>query len=281
LRRKLPKSRAIAAAVLLASTGGSTLTAAELKSETIRGWNAYIEATEARIEAELGSEAAFLVQDFSPRLDARETILAGKVYVEKMETRNVEGKRIRIPSGRIHHWLGSVLIRNVELSEVLGWLRDCSNFENHFEGVERSRNLSAQGDVLACFLRVRGKKVRSVHYNTEQTIRYRTMGEGRATSRTEATRIVQLRDPGSPKESEMPEGRDSGYLWRWNSYWRFKAEGNQVIVECETISLSRSVPKAFWWIVKPFLSSLPKEYLEGTLASLRDAIEGAAASIGD
>ncbi|HEY7699554.1 MAG TPA: hypothetical protein VIE88_14120 [Vicinamibacteria bacterium] len=276
MKLQLQKSRALAAAILLASTGGSSLFAAELKPETIRAWSAYIEATEARITAELAPEGAFLVQENSPRLDARETILAGRVYVEKMETRNVEGKKIPIPGGRIHHWLGSVLIRNVELSEVLGWLRDCSNFENHFEGVERSRNLSVQGDVIECFLRVRGKKVRTVHYDTEQTIRYSTVGAGRAASRTEATRIVQLKDPGSPKESEMPEGRDSGYLWRWNSYWRFKAEGNQVIVECESISLSRSVPKAFWWIVKPFLSSLPKEYLQSTLASLRDAIEAAA-----
>jgi hypothetical protein len=71
----------------------------------------------------------------------------------------------------------------------------------------------------------------------------------------------------------MPVGDDSGYLWRWNSYWRFKAEGGDVIVECESVSLSRSIPKAFWWFVKPFLSSLPKEYLESTLGRLRDALE--------
>jgi hypothetical protein len=108
--------------------------------------------------------------------------------VKKTETRNVEGKGIPTPNGRIHHWIGTVLIRNVELPEVLDWLRDCSNFETHFDEVERAQTLSEQGDELRCFLRIRGKKVRTVQYHTEQTIRYRMLGADRATSRTEATR---------------------------------------------------------------------------------------------
>jgi hypothetical protein len=265
----------LAAVVLLLRTSGSVVSASELKPETIRAWNVYIEATEARIVSELSNEGPFLQQEIAPRIDAGEAILAGKVWVKKMETRNVEGKSIHIPDGRIHHWIGTVLIENVELSKVLDWLHDCSNFETHFEEVERAQTLSAEGDEVRCFLRIRGKKVRAVRYHTDQSIRYRVLGPDRAASRTEATRIVQLRDAGSPREREMPEGNDSGYLWRWNSYWKYKAEGGNVIVECETISLSRSVPKVFWWFVKPFLSSVPKEYLESTLARLREAFHRA------
>jgi hypothetical protein len=278
LRSPIPKARALAVAILLVWASVSPLLASELRPETIRAWIAYIDATEARITSELTLEGPFLRQEISPRVDASKAILAGDVWVGQMETRNVEGQKIRVPKGRIHHWVGTVLIHNVELSVVLEWLRDCSNFEAHFEAVERSQTLSEKGDVIDCFLRVRGKKVRTVHYNTEQRIHYQRLGTERAASRTEATRIAQLKDPGTPKEGEMPEGHDSGYLWRWNSYWRFKAEGGNVVVECETVSLSRSVPKAFWWFVKPFLSSLPKEYLQSTLASLRDAIESGATS---
>jgi hypothetical protein len=274
----MPLRKTLAALSLFVSPSVSPLLAAELQPETIRAWRDYIEATEARIASELSSEGPFLHQEIGRRVDAREAILAGNVWVTKMETRNVEGKKIPVPDGRIHHWVGTVLIRDTELSEVLAWLRDCSNFEAHFDSVERSRTLSEEGDVLQCFLRVKGKKVRTVHYNTEQTIRYQTVGVDRAASRTEATRIAQLRDPGTRKESEMPPGNDSGYLWRWNSYWRFKAEGGHVIVDCETVSLSRSVPNVFWWLVKPFLTSVPKEYLETTLASLRDAVENRAPS---
>jgi hypothetical protein len=275
LRVLIRHHRSLAAVVAVLWTSGSALSASELKPETIHAWNDYIAATEARIASELSSAGGFLQQEISPRIDAGDAIRGGEVWVQKMETRNVEGKSIHIPDGRIHHWNGTVLIRSVELSQVLHWLRDCSNFETHFDEVERAQTLSAQGDEVRCFLRIRGKKVRTVHYHTDQTIRYRALGADRAVSRTEATRIVQLRDAGSPRESEMPEGNDSGYLWRWNSYWKFKAEDGNVLVECETISLSRSVPKVFWWFVKPFLVSVPKEYLESTLARLRDAIHGA------
>ena len=272
---QLRHPRSLAGAVILLWTSGSPLSASELKPETIRAWNEYIAATEARIASELSNAGPFLRLEISPRIDAGKAIRSGEVWVEKMETRNVEGKSLHIPDGRIHHWVGTVLIQNVELSQVLDWLRDCSNFETHFEEVERAQTLSAEGDEVRCFLRIRGKKVRAVRYHTDQSIRYRVLGADRAASRTEATRIVQLRDAGSPTESEMPEGNDSGYLWRWNSYWKFRAEGGNVTVECETISLSRSVPKVFWWFVKPFLSSVPKEYLESTLARLRDAFHGA------
>jgi len=272
LNLRRTRIRALVATGLLVASDTS-LSAAELKAETIRAWNAHIEATEARIAAELETGNPFFVHGALAPLEATEALRDGEVFVGRMETLSVEGKRLLVPKGRIHHWVGSVLIRNVSLSDVLSWLRDCHNFELHFEEVERARTLTTKEGVVQCFLRMRGKKVRTVHYNTEQTIRYRRLGERRATSRTEATRIAQIRDPGSPNESEMPVGNDSGYLWRWNSYWRFQAAGDDVIVECETISLSRSVPPVLWWFVKPFLASVPRDYLESTLTSLRDAIE--------
>ena len=61
-------------------------------------------------------------------------------------------------------------------------------------------------------------------------------------------------------------------MWRLNSYWRFKQEADAVIVECESISLSRDIPIALGWLVRPFVTSVPRESLESTLGSLRDAL---------
>ena len=58
-------------------------------------------------------------------------------------------------------------------------------------------------------------------------------------------------------------------MWRLNSYWRFKQEADAVIVECESISVSRGIPIALGWLVKPFVMSVPRESLESTLGSLR------------
>ena len=38
-----------------------------------------------------------------------------------------------------------------------------------------------------------------------------------------------------------------------------------MFVECLSVSLSRRIPFGLGWLVKPFVSSMPRESLEGTL----------------
>jgi hypothetical protein len=125
----------------------------------------------------------------------------------------------------------------------------------------------------------RGVKVITVNYNTWHTVVYRSHGAGQASSDSHTTKIAELTDAGTPSEKEMPEGNDSGYLWRLNSYWRFKQEGDDVIVECESISLSRGIPTMVKFFevlslgtIRGVIESLPRESLEGTLTSMRDSV---------
>lgn len=264
-------------AVILASAlcYCQTADAAELHPETLRAWRQYLSLTESRIAAELESSQGFLVQDFLPASDAteaRETVSSGRVFVCRMKTRNEEGREIDIPKGMVHHWLGVVRIPGAEVEKVLKWIQSYSNLEEHFKEVEESRLISREGDVFRIFLRISGKRFRTVYYNTEHLVTYRRNGPGRASSKSEATKIAQLEDVGTAMEREKPEGDDSGYMWRWNSYWRFKQEPEGVIVECESISLSRSIPGVFLWLVRPFVKSIPKEALESTLESMRKAL---------
>ncbi len=67
-------------------------------------------------------------------------------------------------------------------------------------------------------------------------------------------------------------GHDSGFLWRMDSDWRFQERDGGVYVECETISLTRDIPKGLGWLVKPFLTSVPRESLESTLGSTRSGV---------
>ena len=172
----------------------------------------------------------------------------------------------------VHHWLGSVLIRGASLDQVINWLQDYSHFADHFQEVEESRLLSRNGEAFEVFLKFRRKKIRTVHYNTEHIVQYRHHGPDRASSRTEAVKIAQLERPGTPDEREMPEGQDSGYLWRLNSYWRFKQEPEGTIVELQSISLSRGIPAPIRWLVAPFVRSIPKQTIESTMESIRKAL---------
>jgi len=70
----------------------------------------------------------------------------------------------------------------------------------------------------------------------------------------------------------LPPGKDGGYLWRLNSYWRYFDSGSGVYVQCEAVSLTRDIPTGLNWLVGPFVQSVPKESLEFTLESTRSEV---------
>ncbi len=57
-------------------------------------------------------------------------------------------------------------------------------------------------------------------------------------------------------------------------YWRIEEAEGGAFVECLTISLSRQIPFGLGWAIKPFVTSLPRESLEGTLEATRVAVKG-------
>jgi hypothetical protein len=91
----------------------------------------------------------------------------------------------------------------------------------------------------------------------------------RAAARSVATRIAELADAGTAKEREKPADDDSGFLWRLNAYWRYEEVPGGVIVECESVSLSRSVPMVVRPVANPIVDRIARESLQRTLDSLK------------
>ena len=60
-------------------------------------------------------------------------------------------------------------------------------------------------------------------------------------------------------------GQGHGFLWRLNAYWILEQRTEGVYLECRAISMSRDVPAALRWVVKPMLTSVPRESLQETL----------------
>jgi hypothetical protein len=79
-------------------------------------------------------------------------------------------------------------------------------------------------------------------------------------------------DADTPNEREKPVGNDGGFLWRMNSYWKFEEKDGGVYIECESISLTRDIPTGLGWLIKPFVTSIPKESLQMTMGSTRAAL---------
>ena len=214
-----------------------------------------------------------MAQDFQavPKAQMeRDAALSGQILVEKMKTLNPRGRKIKAPAGTIHHWRGSVFIPDVELESVLAQVRYPAQQEDLQQDVLESRILEESDDSLRLYLKLVRSKIVTVTYNTEHLIEYQSHGEGLASSRSIATRIVELDQAGTPAEREKPEGQDHGFLWKLNSYWRYQQVDGGVLVECESLTLSRGVPAILAPFIQPMINGVAKESMQRTLSAMRD-----------
>jgi hypothetical protein len=244
--------------------------AAELKPATVAAFNRYVAAA----EKQRSSGVPFLWtdgQDAAQRR-AREELRLKGFAIERIEIR--EGNQaLAVPDGLVHHWLGVVFVPRATLAQGLALLQD---YDRHGEiykpAVARSRLISRDGDIFKFYLRFFMKKVITVVVNSDHEARFTRHDATRAESRIYSTRIAEVDDPDTSQEREKPVGNDGGYLWRLNSYWRFLERDGGLYLQCESVSLTRGIPLGFGWIVRPFVTSIPRETLTFTLETSRKAL---------
>jgi hypothetical protein len=137
-----------------------------------------------------------------------------------------------------------------------------------------SKTLSHNGNDFRIYLRLMKKKVITVVLDTEHEVHYRQVDATRWASRSYSTRIAEVSNPGRRDERELAPDTGHGFLWRLDSYWRFEERDGGVYIECEAVSLTRDVPTGLGWLIEPIIRKLPRESLENTLRSTRNAIAG-------
>ncbi len=259
--------------ILLVLWGGGRLEAAQLRQETIQAWKAYVEATQRRILAELAAPQGFLAMDFlegSRPAAERNAVLEGSIPVAKICSLDAEGRRIDIPGGAIHHWRGSVLIPGVRLEDLLARIANPAPEDTKQEDVLESAVLERGPGFHVLYLRLERKKIVTVAYNSEHVVRYEKHGDARAFSSSESRRIAELESANPGEEREKPVGNDRGFLWRLNSYWRYEQVRGGVIVECESLTLSRGIPPVLSLMIRPLIDGVARESMQRTLGVMRD-----------
>jgi hypothetical protein len=249
-------------AVLFTATVG----AAELREATVKAFDAYVAASEAR------SATPFLWLDSRPAAE-RQRLLGdlrnGELVIERLRSRP-GGRDIDVPDGMIHHWIGTVFIPKATAATAVRLLQDYDDHAAIYAPtVARSRLLSQRGEEFDFSLRFVMTKVITVVVDGEHHARFAWLGPGRARSWIRSTRLAEVSGAGTSAEREEPVGKGGGYLWRLNSYWRFDERDGGVYLECESISLTRDIPFGLGWAVGPFVTSLPRESLEFTLQTTR------------
>jgi hypothetical protein len=247
-----------------------------LKTETQGAFEHYLKLVEARNEAELKRGTGMLWVDGLPeeqRAEAYAELKRGEVKMQKVEILD-NSKPIACPGGMIHHWTGVVFISGAKLEDVLGVLEDYDRHSVYYTpDVERSRIESREGEHFRIFLRFRRHKVITVVLNTEHEVQYFHDEPGKAHSRSSAVRIAEVENAGKKDEREKTPGNDDGFMWRMETWWRMEARDGGVYVQSEVASLTRDIPTGLGWMIKPFVTDIPKESLTFTLQATRKAVE--------
>ncbi|MGH9680353.1 MAG: hypothetical protein ACRD4Y_10420, partial [Candidatus Acidiferrales bacterium] len=177
----------------------SPAAATDLQPEAARGYDRYIQLTEARMEPELAPGGQFLYVDGLTgmnRTDALERLARGEVVAARLRTSDSAGET-RTPGALIHHWVGTIFIPGAKLADVLAVLQDYDRHDEYYKPeVVKSKTVGHSGDDFKIFYRLRRKKIITIVLDTNYDIHYHTIDSGRAYSDSHSTRIAQVEHPG-------------------------------------------------------------------------------------
>ncbi len=240
--------------------------AAELRKETVDAFDHYVAELEARLERRWHGDG-FLWSDSLPQ---RDQLTRGTTLIEPaLGHGNTE-----IKGGMIQDWIGAIFIPSASLPGVLAVAQDYQHHNEIYKPEIVSTLVRSHTDNdFAVYMRiVKSKLFLSDVLNTEHEIHFVPIDSKRVYSRAYSTRIAEVSEPGKPGERELPIGRDRGLMWRMYGYWFFEERDGGVVVECESVTLTRDVPLGMGKLLSPIIHELPAESLRKGLESTRKAV---------
>lgn len=166
-----------------------------------------------------------------------------------------QGRTIDVPGGTISEWRGSIVVHGVTVPQVVDAL--LANAGVKQEDVAEARVLERHGDSLRMYLKLVRRVIVTVTYDTEHDVQYVRRSQAFATSRSVSTRIVET------------GGSDRGFLWRLNSYWRYRQVGDAVQIDVLSLTLSRDIPWMVKPVAQPFIDRIGRESMVRTLDTVR------------
>lgn len=271
----LKRARIFAIALFLAIGLVRVTFAAELKPATVDAFERYRRIAEATIEQDASSSDRFLHVfhgDAAARAKADVLLRRGEVAVDRLRATD-NGRRIEVPDGLIHHWIGSIFVPNVSLRTAVAVLQDFDQHADLFRpNIQRSKILEHDTDRFRITLRFYMKKIVAVTVDTESLVEFTPRGPDRETSAIRSVRVNEIEAAGTSEERQKPDGHGGGYMWRMNTYWRFLERDGGTYIECEALTLSRSVPTGLGWLIGPVVSSIPRDMLTSALQATRRSL---------
>lgn len=257
---------AFLAGALLLLAASLTSKGAELRPETLKAWDAYIQKQNARTAA-YSNTTPFLWSDQSPdrlrRLHKGETVVAP--FGENP---------LKVPHGLIHHWIGAVFLPGARLDDVLSVVRDYGEYKDFYAPNVIQSRLLRQTDTEDTFsLRMLNKAVISKFaLDTRFQTTFRRIDEDKSYSISYTTRVREIENYGLADEHEAPANTGRGLIWRLYGISRFEQRDGGVYVELEAVALSRDVPGALRWLVDPIVRRTSRGSMQVSLQKTEGAV---------
>ncbi len=167
-----------------------------------------------------------------------------------------EGRTVRVPGGTIHEWRGAVMVHGITVAQLVHALQH-PGLPPPAEDVIEARVLANTPASLHVYMKLTRSAVVTVTYDTEHDVRFAWRTPDFATSRSVSTSI---RETG---------GSDRGFLWRLNSYWRYRQRGDAVEVDVLSVSLSRAIPAVVRPVASPVVDRIARESMRRTLEAVQ------------
>jgi hypothetical protein len=237
-----------------------------LQPRTAQAFQAYAASVESDLNQRWSGKVPFLALDQNTA--EREKVLLGELWLKP----GAQNDPFPIDDGLIHDWIGAVFIPKTNMQKVLDVLQNFDDHQRIYPEVKRSKLIKRSGNDITGSWRLERKQVLTVVLDVKQEVQWQQIAPGRWICRAYAKDIREVEHAGTPEERVLPEGEGRGFLWRLYAYWSLETTGGGVIAECRSLSLSRSIPAALSFIIKPFVRSLPRDTLSGTLEHTRAAV---------
>jgi len=246
------------------------------KPETLAAYDHYRSLTEARMDTDRQSGRFLYFYRFSAerRAEIDAQLRRGEFYLEQLHTLD-DGKKIPVPGGLIHHWIGAAFIPSATLAQTKAILDDYERQKiTYYPDVRQSRLVSEDGATRNVFLQFYSKTAVTAVFNVNFASNTTDYSPTQTQIRACSTRVADVEDFGKPAERELAPTDSRGYLWQLCTWWHVEEKSGGTYIQVEAIELSRTIPFVFAWIVNPIIREIPKTFLSHLLGATRKAVLG-------
>lgn len=252
-------------AMLVACVVGSGSAYAEAPAGAVAAFDRYVSGVETRLETQHRSAEGFLAP-----VD-EERVRKGDVVVEELTPKGEE-----IPGGMLHHWRATAFAAGAKAADLQRVMRDYSAYPQLFAPqVTAARVTGGTGNHRQVWMRVVQKHIIMVVLDTSYDVTFGQLDEQHGWSWSKSTDIQEIADAGTDHEHALSAKDEHGFLWRQNTYWSYVETDDGLLLQVESVSLTRGIPAGLGWAVKPFVESVPRDSLEFTLKKTMEGMKRA------